>query len=312
MKYRAIIRDAWSLTQENKKLIWWFAFLPAVLSTLVSIGYFVYQFYALWTSPFVRRAAAGTPDIFMTIMRRVLDFVSNNPGFGAALIVVAAILGLIYLMLPVFTQGALIQSVAKIRRGEPVNIAEGVSFGLSSFLPLFEYHLLIKTFSAFSVLTEAVFVFRSFGPGPFILFSWIFVIFLVVAVIFTFLFTFADYYIVLEKRPVFRSILKSSGLVIRQWHHLIFMLLLMGIISIRIVVNILFALLIPILFILPIILFASFTLTGVGMIIGGIVGLIALYFASYFVGTFHVFTVAVWTFTFLELNSHEPEEKEDD
>ncbi|MBU0981739.1 hypothetical protein KKC94_03520 [Patescibacteria group bacterium] len=305
MKYRAIIRESWALTQENKRLIWWFAVAPAILSTLVSGLYLAYQVFAFWSSPVVRKAAENTDSAFSLIAKKLIAFVTENPGVGVFAIVIIAIVGLFYLMLPVFTQGALIELIARIRKGQQVSMADGVSYGMTSFLQLFEYHLMIKTFSWVSIVTEAFFIFRSFGLQSFLVFGWIFVIFLVVALILTLLFTFTEYYIVLAKKPVFKSILLSSGLVIRQWHHILFMLLLMAIITIRIVINLLVALLIPFLIIAPIVLFASFTLAILGVIVGAIIGLVALYFTSYFVGIFHVFAMGVWTFTFLELTAKE-------
>lgn len=308
MKYRAIIRESWNLTQEHKSLIWWFAVLPAILTTLVSIVYLAYQVMAFWTSPFIRAGASEDNQIFSLVFKIGGEFISQNPGLGTLIIVVIGIIGLLYLMLPVFTQGALIELVARIRRGEKVSMARGISFGMTHFLPLFEYHLMVKTFSWVSIVTEAAFILRSLGFESFLLFSWIFAIFLFVGLILMLLFTFTEYYIVLDQRPVFQSMMASGGLVIRQWNHILFMVFLMLLISLRIALNIIIALVVPMLILGPVILFTSFTLVTIGIIIGSIVGLVALYFASYFMGVFHVFATAVWTFTFLELTLKEVEE----
>lgn len=308
MKYRAIIHDSWVLTQENKKLIWWFAFLPALLTSLVAMVYLAYQAVAFWTSPYFHEQSEGTSEIFTIIFGSTKSFMQDQPTVAVVLIVIASIVALGWLMLPVFTQGALIQLVARIRIGHKVTVLEGISFGFTRFLQLFEYHLLVKTFSFISIFTEAAFVLRNLGPKSFAVFGWIFLLVLVVGLVLTLLFTYSEYYIVLDRKGVFKSILASSGLVVRQWHHTLFMLLLMVIISVRIIFNIIVALLVPILVIAPIFFFASITLATIGVIIGAIVGLIALYFASYFLGIFHVFATAVWTFTFLELTKHKEEE----
>lgn len=308
MKYRAVIRDAWHLTQENKKLIWWFAFAPALLTSLVSIVYIAYQVAAFWSSPFIRASAAGQDDIFTFLVKTSLQIFEEQPGLGVVLIVIIGIIGLAYLMLPVFTQGALIQLVTRIRKHMPISIVDGVSYGLGSFLPMFEYHLLIKTFSWVTVVTNAAFILRMWGPKSLAFFSWIFGIVLIVGFLLTLLFTFSEYYIVLEKKPVLKSMILSSGLVIRQWHHILFILLLMVLITLRIVINIFIALLVPILIIAPILFFTSITLAVLGVIIGSIIGLVSLYFASYFLGVYHLFATAVWTFAFLELTAKEAHE----
>jgi hypothetical protein len=305
VKYRAIINDAWVLTQENKRLIWWFAFAPALLSTLVAMVYLGYQAAAFWTSPYFRAQSANEEQIMHSIMTTALNLLKNEPGLAVLIIVVLAIVGLTYLMLPVFTQGALIQLVARYKAGHPISIRAGFSYGFSRFLQLFEYHLAVKTFSLVGILTQAAFVLRNLGPDAFAVFMWIFLIVLLVGLVLSLLFTYSEYYIVIDKTGVFNGMLSSSGLVFRQWHHTLFMFFLMAIISLRIVFNILVALLIPLLVIGPIFLFASFTLTGIGVAIGLIIGAVALYFASYFLGIFHVFATAVWTFTFIELTTKE-------
>jgi len=303
MKYRVIIHDAWVLTQENKKLIWWFAFLPALITSLVAMVYFAYQFAAFWTSPYFREQATGSREILGIIFEKSLELMNAHPALAVVLVIIAAIIGLAWLMLPVFTQGALIQLIARARLGHKISVLEGISYGFTRFLQLFEYHLLIKTFSIVGVLTEATFILRNLGPEAFAVLGWIFLLILVVGLFLTLLFTYSEYYIVLDRRGVFKSMLASSGMVVRQWHHTLFMFLLMAIISIRIVFNILVALLVPILVIAPIFFFASITLAKIGVVIGTIIGLVALYFASYFLGVFHVFATAVWTFTYMELMS---------
>ncbi|MBT5824001.1 hypothetical protein HOH67_02605 [Candidatus Peregrinibacteria bacterium] len=299
MNYRAIIRDAWVMTQSNKKLIWTFAFVPALLTTIVFMGYMVYQFFALRTSGLF---GGETKDLFSIIAKKLWQFIGNHPGVGVFLIVVASVLGLVWLMLPVFTQGALIQLLGRARRGEEISILDGIGLGFRRFLQLFEYHLAIKSFGFVSVFTNAVFFLRSLGLEAFGVFIWIFLLIFVVGIFLTLLFTYSEYFICLNDQGMFKSMMASSSMVVRHWHHTFFMLLLMSFITLRIVINIAFAMLLPLLVMGPILFFTSVTLVKIGVVVGGIVGLVGLYFASYFVGVFNVFTTAVWTFTFLELH----------
>lgn len=304
MKYRAIIRESWALTQNNKKFIWWFAFVPAVLELLVGMVYMGYQAASFWNSPYLREGAKGS-HIISTVIEKALDLFHWQPSFAIFGIVLVVIVLLGYLFLPIFTQGALIQIVAHMRAGQTVSVAKGISFGFSRFLQLFEYSLFVNTFSIVGVATEASFAFRLLGPAPFEVLGWIFLLFVIVVFILTLLMTYSTYYIVIDKEGVFGSIIKSGGLVIRQWHHTLFMLFLMAIIMVRIAINILVALLIPALVIAPIFLFTSATLAKIGVIVGGLIGLVVLYFASYFLSVFHMFATTVWTFTFLELTKEE-------
>lgn len=304
MKYRAIISEAWLITQENKKLIWWFAFIPSLLTFLVSMVYIVYQGISFWTSPYIRSDATET-HLLSTILEKGVNIFTQNPSLGVFGIVMIALVLLTYLMLPVFTQGALIQLVARKRAGEPISVARGIGYGFNRFLQLFEYHTFVKTFSLVGIITEASFTFRIFGPEPFKIFGWIFLLFLIIALFLSLLLTYAEYYVVIDKEGVFSSIIKSSGLVIRQWHHTLFMLLLMAVIIVRVGLNVLVAALVPALIFAPIFFFTSITLAKIGVIVGAVAGVIILYFASYFLGVFHVFTTSVWTFTFLDLTKAE-------
>lgn len=300
MKYRAIISDAWAVTRENKKLIWYFAFIPAILSTIFYIGYFTYQAGSFWQSPIFQNEVHES--FIGLLVGEISSIFERNPGFAAFLIFLGALIFLANILIPVFSQGALIQLIARLRTGNQISMLQGISFGFNRFLQLLEYNLVIKTFSIFGIVTEASFAFRNL-PEAMAFFGWIFLLFFLVALIFTLLFTYAEYYLVIDKKGVFESILASSKLVIMQWQHTLFMLFMMAIISARILINILVALLIPALILAPIAFFASFALQSVGAIVGAILGLIALYFTSYFVGVFHVFSTSVWTFTFLELSS---------
>lgn len=307
MNYRKIISDAWHITQERKELFWWFAFIPALLSTVVSIVYLAYQFLAISSSPLFEHVDRSN-GILNTVFRVAKDLLTEQTGLAVFLIVVIALVALAYLMLPVFTQGALIQLLAKIRAGHTVNMLEGVSFGFTRFLQLFEYHLAVKTFSFVAILTDASLILRMLGVEAFMFFIWILLFFAIIGLILSMLFTYSEFYIVVDRKGVFSSMISSSSLVIRHWHHTLFMFLLMIMISLRIVLNVLVALLIPFLVIAPIFLFASFTLAHIGAVVGGVIGLVALYFAAYFLGIFQVFATAVWTFTFLELTSKPDED----
>lgn len=305
VKYRAIIRDAWAVTQEHKRLVWWFGFIPALLTTLISMGYIAYQAGALYTSPLFAHHDPNAKELWEIMMERGLALLKAEPTLSVLLIVILSIVGVAYLMLPVFTQGALIQLLARHRNGHEMSVRQGISFGFRRFLQLFEYHLAIKTFSLVSLFTNALFIVRSLGPEAITIFVWLFMLIGLVGLILTLMFTYSEYYICVDDTGMLKSMIASSGLVVKQWHHTLFMLLLMAIISVRIVFNIIAALVIPALVIAPTIFFASVAMIQLGIAIGIVLGLVALYFTSYFIGVFDVFKTAVWTFTFLELTTSE-------
>ena len=141
MNYKAIIKEAWALTQENRKLIWYFAFIPAVLESLVSMVYMTYQVSAFWTSEYLRPAAKNAPHAIELVFKAIGRIFHLNVGLGVFLVISAAILIALYLLLPVFSEGALIQLIAKLRGGHKVTMVEGVGYGFTRFLQLFEYNI---------------------------------------------------------------------------------------------------------------------------------------------------------------------------
>lgn len=298
MNSRQIITDAWAFTRENKKLMWWYSFAPAVLTTLIGIFYLVYQFFAFKRSPLFDNAEKS---FLTTVIETTLNFFKAHSGLLIPAIIVVAIVLILYALLPTLLQGGLIQIIARRRRGAVVKTFEGISMGLIVFLPLFEYHLLIKSFSLFSVFTEAGFVLRNLGTGWMKILFPVFILAAIIGFILTLLFTYSDFFIVLEKKSILRSMGGSAKLVILSWQHTFIIAILMLLIGLRIIFNIIAVLLVPALLFFATGLFATITLTTVGIAVGVIISLIGLFVAAYFTGILNLFSNTVWTFTFLEL-----------
>lgn len=306
MNYRHVISEAWKFTQENKPLMMWYSFLPALLTTLVGIIYLTYQFFAFKESELFTKGAHG---ILFKLVDMVVTFFKNHGSFTVPLLVIVLVVGVLYLLFPTLCQGGLIQIIARRKQGQHVKNIDGVSYGMLSFLPMFEYHAIIKTFSLVTVFTEASFAVRNLGGNAFNLLVPIFLLLLFIDLILSVLFTYTEFYIVLEKQGVFRSMLKSAGLVILSWQHTLLIAVLMLIIGIRVIVNVLAVFLVPSLIILFAGLIATVTLKVIGIVIGITVGIIGLFFTAYINGILHMFANTVWTYTFLELLK-EKKEKE--
>lgn len=304
--YRNIIRDAWTFTRENKRLMMWYSFLPSLLTTLVGILYLSYQFFAFKRSALFENAEES---FLHELSRRILEFFTDHKPFILPAIIVTVVVVVLYLLLPTLCQGGLIRIIARMRKHEHVRIIDGVSFGILVFLPLLEYHLAIRSFSVFAVLTEGSFVIRNLGADGLRLLMPFFIIFSIVALILSLLFTYSEFFIVLEKKGVLSSIGNSCKLVILNWQHTFLIGILMLIIGLRVIINVIAILLVPALVILSAGLIATVTLAAIGIIIAGLIGLIALLFASYFNAILNMFANTVWTFTFLALREEKRTEE---
>ena len=299
MDYKKIIAESWEYTQKNKRLIRWYGFLPAIFTTTWTIGYIIYQIFAFKDSYLFSDKDQG---FLFKVVNLIFDFFKAHVEWSIPLIVVGVIFLLCYLLLPTFTKAASIQVIARNRNGQKAGLGVGMKYGILSFLKLFEYHLLIKTFAFFSIIFEMGFVLRNLGIGIFEILLPVFVVLLVLSFVLTLLFTYTDLFIVVDDEGVFAAMKKSAKLVMMNLRHTFLITVLMLLIGVRIIIQVVLVFLIPILIILITGYIATVTLPVTGIIVGGIVGFIGLIVAAYLNGVVDIFAYTVWTFTFLELS----------
>ncbi|MDD3861475.1 MAG: hypothetical protein PHP74_01115 [Candidatus Gracilibacteria bacterium] len=301
MDYKQIIAESWGYTQKNKKLILWFGFLPAMFTTSVGAGYIAYQLFAFKTSWMFDDAEHSSLTQVITF---IWDFLKAHVSWTIPLIIVAVLFFIFYMLFPTIAQASAIQMIARNRNGQKeAGVGTGLRHGIMSFLPLFEYHLLIKTFSFFSILIEMSFVVRNLGPAIFKFLMPVFIIFIFISLLLTLLFTYTDFFIVIDRKRVFESMKESGKLVITHWQSTFLITILMIIIGVRIVIQAFLVLAIPGIIILVSGYIATMTLLVTGVIVGLIIGSIVLVIAAYLNGVVDIFSYSVWTFTFLALTS---------
>jgi hypothetical protein len=300
MKYKAIVSEAWQFTQENRKLVVWYGALPAFFTTVVGIGYIVYQYYAFVSSALFEN---WNNKFLYLVLTTVLDFLRAHQGTILPLLIVAVILLICYFFVPVILEGGLIQLIARKKNGQEVPARKGVNYGLLYFLPLFEYKLFVQTFSLVSIFSLMATALRNLGWPvlPTLLPAAIFA--LVAILILAVFFTYTEFYIVIDEDGSFKAIAKSFALVARNLEETILLTILMLIIGVRIILQIFFVLLIPAVVIGVVYLLALANLPNLGLALGGGIGLAGLLLASYLNGIIHVFAISVWTITFLRLTS---------
>lgn len=300
MNYREIVAEAWQFTQENKRLAIWYGAIPAFFTTLVGIGYIVYQYYAFLSS----RLFQNWNRSFLTVVfSTVMDFLQSHRGVILPLIIALIVMVLAYFFIPVICQGALIQLIARRKNGQLVSGKKGVRYGMMAFLPLFEYRLFVQTFSIFSIFSILATSLRNLGWGILGTIVPILIFVLIAALAIAIFLTYTEFYIVIDGDGVFTSIAKSFNLVVKHLEETILLTILMLIIGLRIIIQVLFVMVIPAVVIGVIYLLAAANLPNLGLVIGSILGVIGLLVAAYLNGIIHTFAVAVWTFTFLKLTS---------
>lgn len=300
MNYREIVAEAWEFTQENKKLAIWYGAVPAFFSTGVGIGYIIYQYFSFLASKLFQNWPHSFSVVFLT---DAFDILQRNRGFIFPLIIVAIIVAFGYFVVPVLCQGALIQMIARRKNGQFVPGKKGLTYGMLSFLPLFEYNAMIQTFGVTSIFSTLAFAMRNLGWGILGTVVPLFVFVLVAALILAIFLTYTEFYIVIDSEGVFSSIAKSFNLVVKHAEETLLLTILMLIISLRIILQMFFVLLIPAAALGVVYLLAAANLPNLGLALGGGIALVGLLGAAYLNGIIHTFAVAVWTFTFLRLTS---------
>jgi len=300
MNYRQIIGEAWNFTQENKKLIVWYAFIPSILSTIFGVGYLIYQFYSFKSSALFEN---WQESFTVVALKGIFDAIKGHTDILVPLVIVGIIFGLMYLFLPPFTEGAMVQLIARKKGGQDVRIRDGLKYGMFYFLVLFSYSLVDRTYNITSLFWEAGFLLRYLGPAAFETLLPVVVIIIVVSLIFMILFVFAQYYIVIDDSNITGSMAKSAVLVTKHIGKTLMISMLMFIIGIRILLQIVFVLLVPLGVLTGIFYFAASTMPDIGLLIGGVLGVGALFLASYLGAIVHVFTTTVWVFAFLDLTT---------
>ena len=300
MDYKKIISDSWKFTQSNKKLIYWFGFLPSLLTTTVGMGYVAYQFFAFRQSPLFQESGDS---FFNDVVSFGWDFVQSNTSLSVPLVIALVGLALLWFLIPTLFKASAIQAIARDKSGQKSGVGIGLRYGILSFLPLLEYHMLTNTFSWISMVTESSFVVRNLGIGAFKMMLPVFLLIFILSIFLTLLFTFADFYIVIDGHKVLASMRKSAKLVIMNWQHTLLVTILMVIIGVRIVIQAFFVFLIPALVFL---LAGYLTTVAIGatiLYVIGAVAVVSLLIAAYLNGVVDIFAYTVWTYTFLALTS---------
>lgn len=295
ISYRKLIRKAWDFSQNEKRLMYYYAFLPALITTITGLFYVVYQ-----TLSF-KRYFGHEHSVVYDLVKFGWEFVAAYPGLIPVFIFIGILIAFLYLFYPSFIEGALIQFIARRYNGQEIKMRRGIGYGARSFFPILEFEGIMSFLSFSALLAYATLTWRTLGFEAFQIVAIILGIAALLSVVLSFLFIYTKYYIVIDDLNVFQAIGKSTNLVIDNWHSTILMLLILFFIGLRILLNIILILIIPGAIFLIGGLFASLALNIVGYVIAGIIGLAGLFLAGYLGGFLSIFTHSVWTFTFLEL-----------
>lgn len=300
MNVRDIVRKAWQVTQVHLKKLIWYGAVPAFFSTLISSVYLTYQYNA-----FKHSAVFGGHQEMNLVndIKIVWELISSYPKLTVIIVIFGVIAFLGYTLIPPIFRGTLIQALMRIKNYEP--ITGSVEIGVRRFFPMFEFALITGSFSIITILTESSFILRWWGVNMFFMILPILLFIGIVGLIASFLFMYAEYFIILEDKRIIESIKESVILVISNLRKTILIFILLLLISARVILNILLILFIPMGVVILTSWLATTFLHAIGFIIVGLFALSIIVVTSYLMGLFNVFSTAVWVFTYAVLTDRQ-------
>jgi len=291
MTPREIIAEAWAITLREKSLRRW-GFTAALFETLLDVKLLIYQVY------FLISYLQGDPIGFFKIEELLF---AALPFWGfVTFIIVLLILFAVEIFLPKMCLGAIIGLAAKAHKKEEVK--GGLVLALYNFFAIFAIRELFVLGGVTTMITVISLILRYMGEGFRGTLIGLTVGFWLLSNLFRFFANFAEEEAVIKKSGVFESMGRSFKLIISHLRHVVFLLMLLFIISLRVLLNALVLLVLPAIIIGIGILLAMFLSTTLTVIISTIVGIVLVFVASYFFAYLHVFQQTTWTITYMELS----------
>lgn len=290
MTPREIIAEAWNITTSEPALRRW-AYASSLLETLLNLKLLLTQAYFGYVYVF-GHGEAGFFDIELWIFRNLPIWASTSIlGFFVTLVVVE-------FFAPHLCLGAIIGLAAKRAKGEKVK--GGVVLALYNFFAMFTIHEFLILASVPTAITVISLILRYIEPS-----LWTFSIggvlsLFVVGNVQKFLFAFAEEAAVIEKHGIFEAIGRSFKLIISHLPKIMFLYLLLLVISLRIVINAVMVVLIPIIMLAFGFVLTFFFSKAISIVAACAFGVVLTAIASYFLGYILAFKQTVWTLTYLE------------
>ncbi len=288
---REIIAESWAITTSHRPLRYW-GFFMSFFEILLDTKMIGYQMYLAYTYFIVGEPGGMFDDVEFL-------FASGLPDWASwTIIITFIILLIIELFIPSLGEGAIIGLTAKARRKEKVQ--GGCILALYNFFPILEIHGIFAFSGLLTFITASSLILR-YGEGlrwflvSIATFLWL------VSFILRFFGSFAESGIVIEKLGVFSALGKSTKITLSYMRNIMFLMLLLAIISLRIIINAVVIILVPLIVVGTGLMLAHVINPVVSYTIASLLGLAILVVAAYFFAYLHIFKRAAWTTMYMEV-----------
>ena len=283
-----IIEPSWKIISEDFSLRK-FYFLPWMVSVFFFTALLVYQFTYTYVVFFWNQEA---------VLAVLLDYFHSE--YLVPTLITWAIVFLFYIILNPIFENTVIQKINCKRNNKEITISEAFWRWLYSFMAVFEYSNTFNTLKVISIFNAYFFTVRVLWIERIVFLNYFFLFLLVIATIINILSSFSKYIIITENKPIFEAFSKSTKMVFLNIWTVLKLNFLMIILNIRVLLNFLIFLGIPVLIIASISFFASTILIYAAVISLWIIGLILFLLMSYISTTLEIFKISVWYFAYIE------------
>ena len=239
MDTRLLIRKAWLYTQNRKRLVNVYGILPALLTTVVTIVIFAYQLLVC-----AKQFMTSNP-AYKFFYDYAFAIFKNYPGLTVPIIIAVVVFFLLELSVPVFAEGSVIQILAREYNNQKVRLRDGIKYGMQNFLVLLELHGVLFFFSFFTIFRGSIYLYVYLGKDFASFFLPIIIIMSIISIIASLLFAYAENYVVIDEDNIFSALKKSASLVIFNLKETVLILFLLSLIGLRVLLNMIFVIGIP-------------------------------------------------------------------
>ncbi len=301
MNYGTVIRDAWELTTSTKKLTW-FAFVPSFVGVLIFVLEIAWQ-YSLLSEEFGRIEHGATFHKIGNIWEALAD--KGLLGWGIFLIFFVVIVAFVF---PAWVQSTLILSLRQKYAFPEKRLSLRQKFleGFDYFFRLFEYHAVLTPFQFMTILFYGVTFYRYYHGD---IFSSILLPALIIYAIFSMFlslfFAYTPFYMVCEDCSFGSGVKKSIGLVFLNFGTTLGLILLMFLVNLRVIVNVIVVIGVPIGILAAASYFASSAWLGVAMALVIVLGIGLLALTAYLTAILEVFSIGFWERAFTTLRAEQ-------
>jgi len=291
-RYGKVIHDAWEMTTDLPKLKW-FAFIPSFAAVMVFVWEVAWQVYMF---------TAGRESVesgAIELAREAFGFLMEHHLIGWAIFSFVFIAFFAF-VIPPWLFSTLVLSVRQKRRDpeQPISIRQKMYEGAHYFFQIFEFNALASIFQFTSILFFTLTMYRYYGGSFFEVLLPFIILHSLLAFFFNLFLVFTPYYMVCGNTSFGCSVRRSMGLVFVNIGTTVALMLLTFLINIRVIVNVIVVLGVPLFISVAASYFASSALLGFALTAAVGLGVVLLWLAAYLTAILEVFQTAVWEQSF--------------